>query len=127
MLVICAADQNSAMVLGPMPGSLSSSRCRCRILRLTDSALGKRASGGDGLNVGGMLLPIPGNLEQAFGVGDDGQSRRPWFVPPLGGATVAENAKAVGPIDGHEVGGLGQQKRNGGVIHSKVSATSIND
>jgi hypothetical protein len=84
MLEILAASQSRATVLGPMPGSLSSSRTPGAVFGKQLVAQGQRAGGGDGLQIGGHALADAGNLQQAGGVGAAATSPQPDYCIRLG-------------------------------------------
>ena len=60
MELICADDQNSAMVFGPMPGSFISSRMLKLYFASSSSRRGVVPVPASALMLAAMLLPIPG-------------------------------------------------------------------
>ena len=125
MLPIFAADQNSAIVFGPIPGSFSNSRMPVPYFATQFIPLRSVPCATMLWIFAAMLLPMPANLLQARSVAGDRSQVDRRLLYCIGRDAVAANAKAVRSVDLHQIGGLSQQAGNCRVFHAAVSAISI--
>ena len=75
--------------------------------------------------MGGHAFADAVDLHEARGVGGGFGQVNGGLLGGLGGAAVAADAKAVGPVDFEQVGGLRQQASHGFVVHEATLRLAV--